>query len=231
MIIGGFQPLTLIDYPGLIATIVFTKGCNFRCPYCHNPELVEPENWESEEILQFYDFLRKRSHILDGVVVTGGEPTLHKDLPAFISKIKELGFKVKLDTNGSNPAMVESLIMNNLIDYVAMDIKHTWEKYQLVANVDNEKSYLLENCRRTMELLRDHSFPREFRTTVYTGVHTEHDLEQILNELKPNETYYLQEMRYEKTLRKGLERGTPIDLARFSQRMTEIYPDRIIHVR
>ncbi|OQX50761.1 MAG: anaerobic ribonucleoside-triphosphate reductase activating protein [Candidatus Cloacimonas sp. 4484_209] len=133
MKIGGFQKVSLIDYPGKICAIVFTRGCNFRCPYCHNPELVLPENYSplipEEEI---FSFLEKRRGKLDAVEITGGEPTLQEDLTEFIRKIKEMGFLVKLDTNGSFPSVLEKVIYSGLVDYIAMDVKAPLEKYRQV---------------------------------------------------------------------------------------------------
>jgi pyruvate formate lyase activating enzyme len=231
MIIGGYQPLSLIDYPEKIAAIVFTKGCVFRCPYCHNPELVEPESWDGKDAEEFFDFLKRRTHMLDGVVVTGGEPTLHADLPEFIKKIKALGYAVKLDTNGINPKMVRQLIKERLIDYVAMDIKHTWDKYQLVANVKEKNLKLLENCRETMELLRTSDIPYEWRTTVFPAVHEKQDIEEIAASLLPNERYYLQEMRYAVTLKKNLDRSKQLDLPEIVRELQTTYPGLALDTR
>ena len=135
-IIGGIQKTTLIDFPQKVAAIVFTQGCNFRCGYCHNPELIETchselvsEAFSNEKI---FSFLKTRIGKLDGVVITGGEPTIQKDLYDFVKKIKSMGFSVKLDTNGTNPAIIEKLIKENLLDYIAMDIKAPLNKYQQI---------------------------------------------------------------------------------------------------
>ena len=130
MKIGGFEKSTIIDYPGKIACIVYTIGCNFRCPYCHNPELVD-ETAREINVEEVMSFLKDRKNILDAVVITGGEPTMHDDLPIFIKKIKDIGYLVKLDTNGTRPAMVKKLIENKLVDYIAMDIKSPIGKYSL----------------------------------------------------------------------------------------------------
>lgn len=144
MLIGGLQKSSLIDYPGKIAAVIFTQGCNFRCPYCHNPELVNGErgtiNGKCHE-MAVLEFLKKRIGKLDGVVITGGEPTLHNNLPEFIKQIKNLGFAIKLDTNGTNPEMLKQLIDEKLIDYVAMDIKAPLDKYSEIVctKVDTDK--------------------------------------------------------------------------------------------
>ena len=131
MKISGLQKLTLLDYPGKMACTVFTYGCNFRCPFCHNALLVTEENSDCIDEDEFFSFLKKRQGILDGVCISGGEPTLQKDLPEFISKIKALGYYVKLDTNGSSPLLLKKLIEEKLIDYVAMDIKNSPAKYDI----------------------------------------------------------------------------------------------------
>ena len=171
MILGGFQKFTLIDYPKKVAAIVFTIGCNFRCGYCYNVNLVLPKKIKPEdEILEkdFFDFLESRKNKLDAVVVTGGEPTLQKDLENFIAKIKKMGFLVKLDTNGTNPDVLKKLIDKKLIDYVAMDIK----------NNINDKAYQkivctkpnMANILKSVEILLAGKVDYEFRTTVAPGV-------------------------------------------------------------
>lgn len=163
MRIGGFQKISLIDYPGRISAIVFTQGCNFRCPYCHNPELVDPAQYgpimRAEDV---YYFLEKRRGKLEAVSVTGGEPTLQEDLNIFLSEIKAMGYLVKVDTNGSNPGMLEGLIRRRLVDYVAMDVKGPLPKYAKIAGASVET----ENIRRSIKLIASSSIQHEFRTTV-----------------------------------------------------------------
>lgn len=137
MIISGLQKLTLIDYPNKVACVVFTLGCNLRCRFCHNPEFVLPEKIRAiqDQILReksFFDFLESRRGLLDGVSVCGGEPTIHSDLPRFLREIKKRGFLVKLDTNGRYPLVLQKILDEKLVDYIAMDIKHTWGKYHLL---------------------------------------------------------------------------------------------------
>ncbi len=134
MKIGGFQPFTLTDYPGHVAAIVFTQGCNWRCPYCHNPQLLPADRPENELIPEAYVFdrLSKRRRQLDGLVITGGEPTIQEDLPRFIRKVRRLGLKIKLDTNGSQPEVIRQLLEENLLDYVAMDIKAPLDQYESI---------------------------------------------------------------------------------------------------
>src|SRR3989338_9207503 len=137
MIISGLQKLSLIDYPQKISSVVFTQGCLFRCPYCHNPELIDlkTKNPLGEETI--LEYLAERKNMLEGVCITGGEPTLHSDLPEFMAKIKALGLLVKLDTNGTNPRMIEKIIQRGLANYFALDLKHAWSNYDQVALTNN----------------------------------------------------------------------------------------------
>lgn len=166
MIIGGFQRFSLIDYPNKICAIVFTQGCNFRCPYCHNPELVGTKRsvpaaggLEEQEILSFLD---KRKGKLDAVTITGGEPLLQSDLDNFLSAVKELGYLVKLDTNGSFPSRLEKTIKSKSVDYIAMDIKTCLDKYEYVIKTKIDKTEILDSIR----LIMDSGLDYEFRTTV-----------------------------------------------------------------
>lgn len=189
MKIGGLIKFTLIDFPGRPAAIIFTQGCNFRCRYCHNPELVYPhlftEPVAEEEV---FSFLQRRQGSLEGVVVSGGEPTLHDDLPAFMARLKALGYQVKLDTNGSRPDMVQELIDKKLVDYIAMDLKAPLQKYRDITEVDTNTDIL----RRSMDLIRQSGLEYEFRTTYDKEVLTEADIES-LRKLTNNTCYRVQE--------------------------------------
>lgn len=185
MLLGGLQKTTLIDYPGKVACTVFTVGCNFRCPFCHNRDLVSLENFKNKGLKEvkeksFFEFLEKRKGILDGVVVTGGEPTIWKDLPGFIKKIKDLGLKVKLDTNGSNPKMLEKLIKEKRLDFVAMDIKTAFGDYPKAAHV---KAQML-NVKRSIKLILKSGLLYEFRTTVVPGIHDKKAMIKLAKELE-----------------------------------------------
>jgi len=196
MRIGGLQHSSLIDYPGEVSAVIFTVGCNFRCPYCHNPELVfeSPEReWTQEEV---FDFLRKRRGVLPAVTVTGGEPTVHEDLPGFLRRMKTLGFRVKLDTNGTNPAMLRALIAEGLVDYVAMDIKAPLEKYAQVT----ASPVTVEAIRESTALLRRGLVAYEFRTTIVKAQLSLADLEHIGREIAGARRYYLQPFNPAKTL-------------------------------
>ncbi|MFA5987962.1 MAG: anaerobic ribonucleoside-triphosphate reductase activating protein [Candidatus Paceibacterota bacterium] len=186
MMIGGLQKTTLIDYPGKVAAIVFTAGCNFNCHYCYNPELrnFSPKIDESE----FFDFLDKRKKHLDAITVTGGEPTVQPDLVEFIEKIKKRGFLVKLDTQGTNPKMVEQLIDAKLIDYIAMDIKAPLERYREVANCFVDESAIKKSIALVMEKAPDY----EFRTTVVKDQLKLEDIEKMGDLIKGAKRYYLQ---------------------------------------
>lgn len=191
MIISGFQKLTLLDFPGHTACTLFTSGCNMRCPFCHNSSLVTghaPEEHSEEEILSF---LKKRQGLLDGVAITGGEPLLHKDIGEFIKKIKDLGFAVKLDTNGSLPERLGGLIKNGLLDFIAMDIKNCKEKYSLTAGADID----IRDIEKSVTLLKNSGIPHEFRTTVTKELHTKEDIISIASWLGKEEKYYLQQFR------------------------------------
>ncbi len=189
MIIGGLQRFSLIDYPGKISAIVFTRGCNFRCPYCHNPELVDPqryaEPWQEEE---YWAFLQSRTQKLDAVVVTGGEPTLQEDLEPFLEKIRKMGFLIKLDTNGSNPDVLKDLLSANLVDYIAMDIKAPLEKYSEVAKVPIDKTDIQES----IELIKQSTVDHEFRTTIARNILSREDIVNIAKMLQGEKLYILQ---------------------------------------
>lgn len=194
MKISGIQKLTLLDYPGTVACTLFTAGCNFRCPFCHNAALVLPEQIEDgsldeDEVL---GFLKKRQGILDGVAITGGEPMLHRDLPELLSKIKALGYKIKLDTNGSNPEMLKEVIESRLIDRVAMDIKNSPEAYGETIGVENFDLALIE---KSKDMLLCGGMDYEFRTTVVKGIHTEESLIEAAKWIKGAKEYYLQQFK------------------------------------
>jgi pyruvate formate lyase activating enzyme len=194
---GGLTPLSLIDFPGKTAGIVYTIGCNFRCPYCHNPELVDEtvENIISEEEVLL--FLKKRQEMLDGLVITGGEPTLHgENLLAFIKKVKDLGFLVKLDSNGTNPDILKRAIDEKLINYIAMDIKSPLVKYSNTVG----RPVNIEAIKESIELLKKNLVPYEFRTTVIKSLLSPEDIEQLAEEISGAKRYFLQKFIPTKTL-------------------------------
>ncbi|MDE7008725.1 MAG: anaerobic ribonucleoside-triphosphate reductase activating protein [Lachnospiraceae bacterium] len=196
MFISGFHKTTLLDYPGCIAATIFTGGCNFRCPFCHNSGLVQDPFKEGmvpeDEVLAFLD---KRKKILKGVCITGGEPTLQPDLPDFIGKVRKMGYRVKLDTNGYRPEVLRELLESGLLDYAAMDIKNCPEKYGAAAGLilsGNAGGFELGKIEESIKLLLDGQIDYEFRTTVVKELHTVEDIAAIGAWVKGTPAYYLQ---------------------------------------
>ena len=192
MVIGGFQKLTLLDYPEHIACIVFTKGCSFRCPFCHNAGLVLPERDDGcrvseDEILHF---LKKRRTVLEGVVITGGEPLIWADLEEFLHRVKQLGYKIKLDTNGSFPQRLEWLLKQGLLDYVALDIKQAPERYESACGVEGDEIVL--QVERSLSLLKEAGISFEMRTTLVKGIHRIQDIRSMAAWVGGAGAYYLQ---------------------------------------
>lgn len=189
MIVSGLQKLTLLDFPGKTACIIFTRDCNFRCPFCHNADLVigDAEPMDNEEIFAYLD---KRKKLLDGVVITGGEPLLQKDIADFIRRVKSYGYAVKLDTNGTFPDRLRALLDEGLVDYVAMDIKNGEEQYLQTAGITNES--LLARVKESISLIMASGVAYEFRTTVVKGIHTKESLLSAYEMIRGAEKYYLQ---------------------------------------
>lgn len=189
MRIHGLQKLTLLDFPGHTACTVFTGACNFRCPFCHNASLVlHPDEQPSMPESELFAFLEKRKKLLDGVAVTGGEPTLQPDLPDLLRRIREMGYAVKLDTNGGRPEVLKRILDAGLADYVAMDIKSSPENYEKTAGV----SGILDAVEESVELLRHSGVPHEFRTTAVKNLHTAEDFRSIGKWLSGDEHYFIQ---------------------------------------
>ncbi|PIR89765.1 anaerobic ribonucleoside-triphosphate reductase activating protein [bacterium (Candidatus Gribaldobacteria) CG07_land_8_20_14_0_80_33_18] len=230
MKIGGLQKTTLIDYPGKVACTVFLIGCNFRCPWCYSPELVLPEKIKNQPRIsekEFFEFLESRQGLLDGCVLCGGEPTIHKNLPDFIKKIKKLGYSVKLDTNGSNPALLKKLIDKKLIDYVAMDIKQTQnskfksQKYDKATGVKTD----LNKIKKSVEILKNSNIDFEFRTTVALGINTKEDIIEIAKWIGgPKVKYYLQNFLPQKTLDAKFEKIKPYSFEYLKEIQREVAP-------
>ena len=204
MIISGLQKLTLLDFPGRTACTVFFYGCNFRCPFCHNAFLVtEMDDGQGIEEDDFFDFLESRRGRLDGVAITGGEPMLQSGLRDFIYNIKKRGFGVKLDTNGTFPDKLGSLINEGLLDYVAVDIKNSKEKYHLITGVPSPDVPTIE---RTVELLKKDRVDYEFRTTLVRGYHTEEDIANIGEWISGAKRWFLQAFKDSgNVIEKGLD--------------------------
>jgi pyruvate formate lyase activating enzyme len=202
--IGGFVKQSLIDYPGKIAAVIFTQGCNFRCGYCHNPQLVLPELFKQNQPYKPNDimqYLEQRRGWLDGVVVTGGEPTIQSDLPLFLQDIKALGYAVKLDTNGSNPYVLERLLAEKLVDYIAMDIKILPENdaYAEIIGMQNVGE-ITENILASVIMLKNSNIDGEFRTTRLKGIHNEVMIDLIKKYLGDDKRYKINEFREGKTI-------------------------------
>lgn len=193
MQIHGLQKLTLLDYPGHMSATVFTGGCNFRCPYCHNSELVlHPDTVPTIPEEEVFTFLKMRAKMLEAVCITGGEPTLQKDLPEFIAKVRELGYRIKLDTNGSLPTVLEKLLASGNIDYVAMDIKNCRERYAETIGVTG---FPVEAAEASVKLLMSGKVPYEFRTTVMSELHDRESMARIGEWIAGARHYYLQPYR------------------------------------
>ena len=204
MKIGGLQELTLVDFPGKVAATVFLIGCNFRCPYCQNPELVDPEK-------DFFKFLDERKDFIDGVCITGGEPTIQRGLIGFIRKIKNKGFLVKLDTNGSNPGMLNKLIKAKLLDYIAMDVKADLRNYEKASGIKAN----LENIKKSVDLIMKGGVGYEFRITVAPKLIKKEIIEEMAKWLEGAKKFALQQFRNQKVLDKAFEKIEP-------------YPDKVL---
>jgi len=213
--IGGIQKTSLSDYPGLVSTVVFLKGCNFRCGYCHNPELIDFERGDIFEE-DFFSFLDSRKKLIDGVVITGGEPTCQKDLIDFISRIKEKGFKVKLDTNGSNPDMISNVL--DLVDYFAMDIKAPYEKYSSVCGVSID----ISKIKKSIELIINSGKDYEFRMTVIPALISSKDIIDVSSIIKGGKLFVIQQFNYDKKI---LDNNL-INVDRFSKDELEVIKEK-----
>ncbi|MGO9307415.1 MAG: anaerobic ribonucleoside-triphosphate reductase activating protein [Spirochaetia bacterium] len=214
MVIGGLQRFSLSDFPGMISAIVFTRGCSFRCAYCHNPELVDPSRYAEEFPLnEVRDFLRSRRGWLQGVVVSGGEPTLHADLPEFLRELKHMDFAVKLDTNGTKPLMIQRLVAERLVDFIAMDIKAPLASYEHRVNAAVDTSAIL----RSIELIIASGLPHEFRTTCLDTLPSTDDFLSIAQLVKGCDQYVLQPFRGGKVLDPSMAAGQPPDESRLAR--------------
>ncbi len=194
--IGGLQKMTLLDFPDTVAAIVFVAGCNFRCGFCHNPDLIEikPQaKFISEE--EILDFLAQRKNLLDGVCITGGEPLIYKDLEPFLKRIKDLGYLIKLDTNGFDPESLNKIIDHKLVDYIAMDIKGTLSQYPIITGVKVD----VNKIKKSLNSIMKSGLPYEFRTTVFPKYHNLEAVEKIAKMIKGADKYYLQKFNSHKT--------------------------------
>lgn len=225
MKITGIQKLTLLDYPGTVACTVFTAGCNFRCPFCHNAMLVLPERIEENYLTddEVFDFLKKRRGVLDGVAVTGGEPLLQAGMAEFLGRVKALGYKIKLDTNGSNPGLLREIVENKLVDRVAMDIKNSPARYAQTIGLE---AFDISQVERSKELLLEGQVDYEFRTTVVKGLHTAEDMLDAARWIAGAKEYYLQQFKDSGDLvfPQGLEAYSEKEMYALADAVREIVP-------
>ncbi len=198
MKIGGLQKVTLVDYPGRIACTIFLSGCNFRCPFCYSKELVIPEETENHPEISYdrlLDFLENKKGLIEACVICGGEPTIHgEELLNLCREIKDMGFLVKLDTNGSNPEVIRKLVKDKLVDYIAMDIKAPFDKYEMAAGVKID----IDKIKESIDFIKNSGIDYEFRTTIVPGIHSKEDIVRMAKNISPAKKYFLQKFRGEK---------------------------------
>lgn len=222
MIISGFQKLTLLDYPNKLASIVFTQGCNFKCAYCQNSDLLSIKTEGLIDEKEIFDYLKKRKKVLDGVVITGGEPTIQPNLTLFIQRVKDLGLKVKLDTNGSNPEIIKKLLKEDLVDYIAMDIKTDFDKYEDIIKIN----WNMDNIKKSIKLIKESTIEHEFRTTINKNDHTIEDLRRICEYLGPDENYFIQNFEQsDYVLDKSLKSFSKDELIRIEKKLKKEFPN------
>jgi len=229
MKIGGLQKVSLIDYPGEISSIIFLQGCNFKCPYCHNPELVDSKLFgqciDEKDVLEF---LKTRIGKIDAVTITGGEPTIQNDLTPFIKRIKKMGFAVKLDSNGSRPEVIQKLLSEKLLDFIAMDIKAPLAKYEKIARVPLKT----DSIKESIKIILKSKIPYEFRTTVVKSLIAESDILKIAKLISGASRYTLQKFVPVKTLDKKYLKAKPFsdnELEKIRKRLEKEIP--IVKVR
>ncbi len=221
MNISGLQKMTLLDFPGKMAAIVFTQGCNYRCPFCQNSSLLTLNEalLSTEEVLEY---LNLRKNMLDGVVISGGEPTLQKGLKDFIKMCKMLNLDVKLDTNGTNPEVLEDLINEHLIDYIAMDIKNTYDDYEKIAGI---KKVDTKKIKRSIELIKSSGINHEFRTTIVKGFHDIDEIEKIASYVEGSKYFVQNFENSEGVIDKSLEGFTPKELKEIDDKLRKKFPN------
>lgn len=226
MTINGMQKLTLLDYPGNVACLIFTQGCNFRCPFCYNSGLLDMNNnCEKIDEKEVFKYLEKRKGLLDGVCISGGEPLLQKDIEDFIRKVKDLGYKVKLDTNGSSPKKLKQLIEDGLIDYVAMDIKNDFLNYDKTAGMCTN----IDNIKKSIEIIENSNIEYEFRTTIVKQFHDVGKLEKIIQYIGPNARYYIQNYQdCSSVLQRGLNGFDNEELLNIKNTLGVKYPNLVV---
>ena len=216
MKISGLEKLTLTDYPNHLAAIIFTQGCNFICSFCQNSSLIKCSEGLINEC-EVLDYLNKRKNVLEGLVISGGEPTIQKDLEEFIVKVKKLGLKVKLDTNGNNYELLKKLIDSKLVDYVAMDIKTIFEEYDSIIG----KKINVENIKKSIQLLKNSPIDFEFRTTIIKEFHNEEKIQKIIDYIDGSD-YYLQNFQNSSdVIDKSLHGFTDVELKKLARKFNK----------
>lgn len=222
----GLQKLTLIDYPGQVACTIFTGGCNFRCPFCHNALLVTRMEESQQGVMnqeEVLAFLKKRAGLLDGICISGGEPLMQKDLPQFVGRARELGYKIKLDTNGSYPERLKALVEQGLLDYVAMDIKNSPERYAKAAGLD---IFNVDHIKESVEILKNSGVEHEFRTTVVREFHDKESFEKIGKWLQGEAKYFIQNFKDSGNLiEEGLSGFSKAELVEFLEVVRQWVPE------
>lgn len=222
MKISGFQKLTLLDFPDKLACIIFTQGCNFNCQYCQNSGLIGHENEYLIDEEEIFDYLDKRKKVIDGLVVSGGEPTVQKDLIRFIKRVKDHGFLVKLDTNGSNPKVLKELIDDNLVDYIAMDIKNVFALYKEVTFTNP----VVKNLEESIKLISNSNIDHEFRTTIIKNIHDIDKILKICSYVDNNQKMFLQNFEQSENVKdKSLESFNKEELIDIQKKVRERFPN------
>jgi pyruvate formate lyase activating enzyme len=225
MKISGFQKLTLLDFPDKLACIIFTQGCNFNCQYCQNSGLIGHENEYLIDEEEIFDYLEKRKKVIDGIVISGGEPTVQKDLLRFMKRVKDKGFLVKLDTNGSNPKILKEIIYENLVDYIAMDIKNVFELYKEVTYTNTNTS----NLKESIKLISDSNIDHEFRTTIIKNVHDLDKIYKICSYVDNHAKMFLQNFEQSENVKdKKLESFTKEELIDIQKKVKKKFPNVIV---
>lgn len=226
MNISGFTKLTLIDYPKKVACIIFTQGCNYNCGFCHNSGLIKCQNKNLINEDEIFAYLEKRKKIIEGVVISGGEPTIQKDLISFIKKIKRMGFLIKLDTNGSNPDVVRKILDAKLVDYIAMDIKNIFDEYNPIVNL---KKVNIDKIKESIDLIKNSSVDHEFRTTIMRNYHDVNKITQICEYLGKDQKYFLQNFEdNSEVLDKNLVSFTNDMLSNIQNILKEKFPNVVV---
>ncbi len=225
MKISGFQKLTLLDFPEKVACIIFTQGCNFNCGYCQNSGLIAHENAFLIDEQEVLDYLDKRKKVIDGIVISGGEPTVQKDLISFIKKVKEKGVLIKLDTNGSNPKVLKEIIDNKLVDYIAMDIKHSFDLYDKITFVKTK----IDALKESIKLISKSGIDHEFRTTLMKGIHDIDTILKICSYVDKNQKMFLQNFEQSEFVKdKTLESFTKNELIEIQKKVREVFPNVVV---